>query len=134
MPEQMPTFKGIDRERLDQFSQFFKPTLPRGKDPWYNKIRQIMGKELSIANLEREDMISFIKASEAAQVFLLSGQSVTGRKIMTGMQVELKLTGSIDGRILDNIFSNKMQYEQTQHVHEHIEPAPKRSRWPGGKK
>lgn len=134
MPDQMPTFKGIDRERLDQYSRFLTPTLPEGDDPWYNKIRQLIGKELSIANLEREDMISFIKAVDAAQVFLLAGQSVTGRKIMTGIISELKLTGSIDGKIIDNIFSNKMEYEQTQHVHEHLEPAPKKSRWPGGKR
>jgi hypothetical protein len=128
MPD-IPTPQGIRKERLDQYSRFLGPTLPKGDDEWYNKIRQLMGKELSLAKLDKEDILSYLNSIQTAQVFLLHGQEVMGRRIMVDIVSELKLTGSIEGTIIENIFSNRIEYEQTQHVHEHLEPQPKKSFW-----
>lgn len=126
MPDQMPQPSVGYKERLTNVERFLGPTLPKGRDEWYDKIRPLMGKELSLGILDKSDVGSYLLEVQCARMFLLHGQEITGRGIMTDMISELKLSASIDGIMLDAIFREKIQYEQTQHVHEHVEPAPRR--------
>ena len=121
----------IDPKRLLHIERFLDATLPKGRDEWYEKIRPLMGKELSVGILEKTDVGSYLLTVQCARMFLLHGQEITGRGIMTDMIAELKLSASINGTMLENIFREKIQYEQTQHVHEHTEPPPKK-KWLGG--
>lgn len=132
MQDQMPQPSMGYKERLSTVERFLGPTLPKGRDEWYNKIRPLMGKELSLGILEKTDIGGYLLTVQCARMFLLHGQEITGRGIMTDMIAELKLSGSIDGTMVENIFREKIQYEQTQHVHEHTEPQP-RKKWIGGK-
>ena len=131
--EQMARQGEIDPKRLTNVERFLEATLPKGKDEWYDKIRPLMGKELSTGILEKTDVGSYLLTVQCARMFLLHGQEITGRGIMTDMISELKLSASIDGTMLENIFREKIQYEQTQHVHEHSEPPQKRG-FLGGRK
>ena len=133
MTNKLPQPQYMDKERLTNVERFLGPTLPKGRDDWYDKIRPLMGKELSTGILEKTDVMSYILQVQCARMFLLHGQEITGRSIMTDMIAELKLSASIDGAMLENIFREKIQYEQTQHVHEHSEPVPRKRFW-GGRK
>ena len=124
--DQMPQ-PSMDREkRLTHTERFLEPTVPKGRDEWYDKIKPLMGKELSLGILDKTDVGSNLITVQCARMFIRYGQEITGRGIMTDLIAEMKLSGSIDGTMLDAIFKEKIQYEQTQHVHEHTEPAPKR--------
>ena len=119
--EGMPRPNRMQKERLTNIERFLDATKPRGRDAWYDKIRPLMGKELSMGILDKTDIGSYLLEVQCARLFLLHGQEVTGRGIMTDLVAELKLSSSIDGTMLDAIFKEKIQYEQTQHVHEHTE-------------
>lgn len=122
----MPGPSGQYKPRLSTIERFLGPTLPKGRDEWYDKIRPLMGKELSLGILDKADVGSYLLEVQCARMFLLHGQEITGRGIMTDMIAELKLSASIDGIMLDAIFREKIQYEQTQHIHEHQEQMAKR--------
>jgi len=124
-PGRMPLWR--DKERLSTIERFLTPTLPKGRDEWYNKIRPIQGKELSLGILDKTDILSHLKQAQAARIFYRHGQEVGARGVMSDFVAELKLSGSIDGTTLSNIFRDKIEYEQTQHVHEHIDQPKKRS-------
>lgn len=124
--EQMQPSPQIDQERINQYTRILSGTIPKGEDDWYNKMRQLLGKELSLANLEKEDISSYLRRIQTAQTLVLHGYEIRGRRIMLELISELKLTGSVGGLILEHIFSNRVQYEQTQHIHEHSEQPQKR--------
>ena len=114
------------KERLTNVERFLGPTLPKGRDEYYNTIRPLMGKELSLGILDKTDVGSNLITVQCARMFIRYGQEITGRGIMTDLIAEMKFSGSIDGTMLDAIFKEKIQYEQTQHVHEHTEPTPRK--------
>lgn len=116
----------IQRKRLDQYKSFLSPTLADNQTEYYGNIRPLVGAELSVANIEREDTISYIRAEYIIQELFSNGQDDLALLLMTTMTAELKLTMSHDARVLDNIFSNKMEYSQTQNVHEYMHPAEKK--------
>ena len=123
MEQQMPQPR---EKRLAPIERFLEPTVPKGRDEWYDKIRPLMGKELSLGILDKTDIGGYLLEVQCARLFLLHGQEITGRGIMTDMIAELKLSASIGGVMLDAVFQEKIQYEQTQHVHEHTDLAPKK--------
>lgn len=106
-------------KRLDQFKRFFKPTLADNQEEFYGPIRPIIGSELSVANVEKEDMLSFIKMGYGIQEMFANGQDDLGLMLMTSMTGELKLSMSKDGLVVENIFSNKMEYTTTENVHQY---------------
>lgn len=126
MPEQLPGPSGQYTKRLTHVERFLEPTVPKGRDEWYDKIKPLMGKELSLGILDKTDIGSYLLEVQCARMFLLHGQEITGRGIMTDMIAELKLSASIEGAMLDAIFQEKIQYEQTQHIHEHPEQVRKK--------
>ena len=119
------------KERLSNIDRFLgvDSTLPKKRDDeWYDKIRPLMSKELSLGILDKTDIMSYLLTIQCARMFLLYGQEITGRGIMTDFIAELKLSSSIGGTMIDAIFKEKIQYEQRQDIHEHVEPAP-RKKW-----
>lgn len=125
----------LEKKRLDQYKSFLNPTLADNQDDFYGPIRPLIGPELSVANLEKEDILSYLLTVGCAQEMFANGQDDLGLFIMTNMTAELKLTMSRDGLVVENIFSNKMEYSQTQTLHEYQHPA-ERKKWSlfGGKK
>ena len=79
----------------------------------------LVGKELSIGNILREDMLGHIPMIICIQKLLSYGQIGLHRRFMVGFQSELKLTMSFDARFLDQIAGNKFEYSQEQHLYEH---------------
>lgn len=124
--DQMPGPSGY-KDRMINAERLLIPTLPEGRDEYYNKIRSLMGKELSLAILDKTDVGSNLITVQCARMMICYGQEQTGRGVMTDLLAELKLSSSIDGTMIDAIFKEKIQYEQTQHVHEHTEQPPKRN-------
>lgn len=116
----------MQRKRLDQYKSFLSPTLADNQTEYYGNIRPLVGAELSVANIEREDTISYIRAEYIIQELFSNGQDDLALLLMTTMTAELKLTMSHHARVLDNIFSNKMEYTQTQNVHEYQHPMEKK--------
>ena len=117
MPEKdMQRERGRRKNELDQYSKFLE----------YNSIKPLMSKELSLGIIQREDLPSFLRTVVCARTLMKHGCLSLGRSVMTDLLAELKLTASIDGTLLDNIFHDKIQYDQTQHVYEHLEPEPRR--------
>lgn len=117
-PEKMHEI-AMEKKRLDQYKSFLNPTLADDQNEYYGPIRPLIGPELSVANLEREDMLSYLKTEYAVQEMFANGQDDLGLLMMTTMTAELKLSMSRDGLVIDNIFSNKMEYTQTQNLHEY---------------
>lgn len=111
--------ENFQKKRLDQYKNFLNPTLADDQTEYYGPIRPLIGPELSVANIEREDTGSFLKAEYVVQEMFANGQDDIALLLMTTMTAELKLTMSRDGMVLDNIFSNKMEYSQNQNVHEY---------------
>lgn len=126
-PERMYE-SAIQKKRLDQYKSFLDPTLADDQIEYYGPIRPLIGPELSVANIEREDTLSFLKTEYTTQEMFANGQDDLGLLLMTTMTAELKLTMSRDGLVVDNIFSNKMEYTQTQNVHEYQHMAERKRR------
>jgi hypothetical protein len=122
--EEIP--RTIQKKRLDQYKSFFMPTLAEDQDEFYALLRPSLGYELSTAYIDKEDMPSYILQVRTAQEMLDNGQIGLVLYIQTTMTSELKLTDSIDGRVVDNIFSNKMEYTQTQTLHEYQHQIPRK--------
>lgn len=125
----------LEKKRLDQYKSFLNPTMADDQDDFYGPIRPLIGPELSVANLEREDILSYLLTVSCAQEMFANGQDDLGLFIMTNMTAELKLSMSRDGLVVENIFSNKMEYSQTQTLHEYQHPAEKKRKglFGGGK-
>jgi len=116
----LPERRGFDQRRLTIADKFLQPTIPQGNDEYYNLIRQTIGKELSVANLQREDISSYIKCVGCAQTFLIKGQNMRARFLMNMMVSELKLSMSIDAEFSHLLFKDTLEYTQTQNVHEYM--------------
>ena len=110
------------KKRLDQYKNFLSPTLADDQDEYSGPIRPLIGPELSVAQLEREDLLSYLLQVKTAQEMFANGQDDLGLLVMTTMTSELKLSMSRDGLVVDNIFSNRMEYSQTQTLHEYQHP------------
>lgn len=121
----------IEKKRLDQYKNFLDPTLADDQVEYYGPIRPLIGPELSVANLEREDILSYLRQEYTIQELFANGQDDLGLLMMTTMTAELKLSMSKDGMVVENIFSNKMEYSQTQTLHEYQHPAEKKRRFFG---
>ena len=124
---------GDNKARLTDIERFLDSTKPKQADSWFDGIRPLWGKELSLGILDKNDIYSYLLTIETAMNFLSYNIERTGRKIMVKLIAELKLSGSIDGTMIENIFREKIQYEQTQNIHEHTTPQPKKRFW-GGRK
>ena len=110
----------INKQRLDQFSRFVNPTISKGNEEYANRIRPTIGKELSTSFIQREDMSGLMRMGYVAEVFTLKGQNKTAQIIMNWMLRELEGSRSIEGWFGEEIMSgNKMEYTQTQNVHEY---------------
>ena len=135
MPEQMtPSSSQIaQRQNIDQYSRFLKPTIPAGQLDYYNPRMPLVSKELSIGNIQREDMIAYLDTEQAILEFLEEGQIGLARFMMTTFQSELKLSMSFDGLFMEYIATNKFEYTQTQHLHEHQDRPKKGFLGIGGK-
>lgn len=118
-PNDLSDGRVVVKQNIDQYSRFLKPTIPDGQLGYYNPMMPLVGKELSIGNIFREDMLGHIPMITCIQKLLSYGQIGLHRRFMVGFQSELKLTMSFDGRFMEQISSNKFEYSQEQHVYEH---------------
>lgn len=124
--EHMPGPTSQGRERLTNVERFLDSTKPVKADAWFDEIRPLWGKELSMGILDKNDIWSYLLTIDVAMSLLSHNIERTGRKVMVKFISELKLSGSINGTMIDNIFREKIQYEQTQNIHEHSQQQPKR--------
>jgi len=115
-----------DKQSMDQYSRFLEPTAPKGQTEWFEQRKMLVGKECSVANIEREDMIGYLDLEEAILEFLEEGQIATAKFMLIKFQAELKLTMSFEGRFMDQITTNKFDYTQKQDVTEHVMPMKKK--------
>lgn len=114
------------KQNIDQFSRFLEPTIPPGQLEYYNPRKPLIGKEPSIGNIERTDMIAYIDVEQAILEFLEEGQVGLARFMMTIFQSELKLSMSFEGRFMEYIATNKFEYVQKQDITEHIDQPKKK--------
>ena len=128
------TTPDLSKQSIDQYSRFLEPTIPRGQSEYYNERKPLISKELSVGNIEREDMISYLDMEQAILEFLEEGQIGLARFLMTTFQSELKLSMSFGGRFMEQITTSKFEYTQKQDIHEHVEPVPRKGLIFGRKK
>ena len=121
------------KKEIDQYRQFLKPSLADDQDEFYGPIRPLIGPELSVAYLDKEDILSYVLTVKCIQEFFANGIDAIGMEEMTTMTAELKLSMSQDGKVLDNIFSNRIEYSQTQTLHEY-QHLPEKKGLLGGRK
>ena len=119
----------VNRQSIDQYSKFLEPTVPKGQEEFYNIIKALIGKENSVGNIERTDMIGFFDMDDAIIILLCSGQIQWARHLMVRHQAEFKRSMSFDGRFMDQITTSKFEYTQRQDIHEHMEPVKRKSMW-----
>jgi len=117
--------RGTGKKRLDIYKDFLTPTTADNRDDYYGPIRPTIGPELSVANIERQDVMSYIKTINCIQEMYANGQEDIALLQMTTMTAECKLSMSIDGLVVENIFSNKIEYAQKQELHEYQHPVKK---------
>lgn len=116
------------KQNIDQYSRFLKPTIPEGQLNYYNPRLPLVSKEVSVGNIQREDMLGHVTMVNGINQLMEYGQIGLARHFMTAFQSEIKLTMSFEGKLLSQIGSNKFEYTQEQHVHEHREPEPQARR------
>ena len=116
------------KQNIDQYSRFLKATIPDGQLDYYNPVMPLVGKELSVGNIYREDMLGYLPMVTCIQKLLSYGQIGLHRRYMVGFQAELKLTMSFDGKFMEQIASNKFEYTQEQHLYEHGLEEPKKKK------
>jgi len=114
------------RRSIDQYSRFLEPTIPKGQENYYNPRKPLIGKELSIGNIERTDMVGNLDMYDAILEFLEEGQIGAARFLLTRFQGELKLTMSFEGLFMEYIGTSKFEYKQTQDITEHLPQQRKR--------
>ena len=81
----------------------------------------LISKGISIANIKREDMNSYIAIENVILEALSEGQIGIARFWMTRWMTELGLTMSFEGLFMDLIATNKFQYTQKQDLYEHVD-------------
>lgn len=116
----------LSKHSIDQYSRFLEPTIPSGQKGYYNEIKPLISKELSVANIQRTDMIGFFDTEDAILEFFIEGQIGLGRFLMTRWQTELKLSMSFDARFMEQITTSKFEYTQKQDIHEHMDVPQKK--------
>jgi len=114
------------KKSIDQYTRFLEPTIPNGQENYYNPRKPLISKELSVGNIERTDMISYLSMEEAILEFLEEGQIGLARFLMTTFQSELKLSMSFDGLFMEYIGTSKFEYKQSQDITEHVIPQKKK--------
>lgn len=123
----------LSKQSIDQYSRFLEPTIPKGQLDYYNDRKPLISKELSVGNIERTDMVSYLDMEDAILEFLEEGQIGCARFLMTRFQSELKLSMSFDANFMKQITTSKFEYTQKQDIHEHME-TPKKMGIFGGKR
>jgi hypothetical protein len=120
--------KTIDKQRLDQISRFLQPTIPKGEEERYRILKPLIGKEMSMGNIMRDDMNANDYMNYGIQELFLFGQEDLGFTFLTNFLAEFKMTMSIDAIMIESLTKSKMEYAQTYtvHEHQHNEPGPRR--------
>jgi len=121
LPEHITT-----KQSIDQYSLFLEPRLPVNQKEYFEKLMPLISKAISIANIDRGDMNSYIAVENVILEALSEGQIGIARFWMTRWMTELGLTMSFDGQFMDLIATNKFQYTQKQDLYEHIDQPRKR--------
>ena len=124
-PEHMAVNRYTKRE-IDQYRSFLLPSTADDQDDYYKPIRPTIGPELSVANLEKEDGTSYRSTILFILMAFNYGLDDLAMRVMTIMTAELKMSMSFQARVLDHIFSNKIEYTQKQEVHDyqHLDRRP----------
>lgn len=116
LPQQITT-----KQNIDQYSRFLEQRLPKGQENYYENRMPLISKGISVANIEREDMPSYLAVENLILEALCEGQIGLARDGMTKWMTELGLTMSFKGLFMDLIATNKFQYTQKQDMYEHVE-------------
>jgi len=115
-----------DRSRLNGVDKLLDATLPNSSAEFYDLVRQTFGKEFSLGNIERTDVLSFVKGSQLAHMLILHGQNVLARTVMDSMITEMKTSMSIDGGFVSALMRDTVDYNQNQYIHEYNHENEKR--------
>lgn len=116
------------KQNIDQYSRFLKATIPEGQLSYYNPFMPLVGKELSVGNIERTDMLGHLPMAKCIIKLLYWGQIAQSRNMMILFQSEFKMTMSFDARFLDTINKQQFEYSQEQHVYEHQLPEERKKK------
>ena len=116
-------------DKLDNVSLFLEPTRIEGQYDYDNQRRPLVGKELSVAVITRDDIEGNMESVYTALEMLDEGQMSLGFFIMKVMQSEFKMSMSIDGEFMKNITKTEMSHTYTQHVYSHDGKPPAKKGW-----
>ena len=113
-------------DRFNNIEMFLAATKPDGYNEYYNPRSPLLGKEISVGNIEREDMLANDYMCWAILEFFMEGQVDFAWDSQTLYQNDWKASMSIDAKLLERLTSQEVKYDQTQHVYEHVEQPKKK--------
>jgi hypothetical protein len=116
--ERRPDVTGIG-DRISDLTLLLKATRPRGYDDYYNSRSPLLGKEVSLGVLDKEDMLANDLMVWAILEYFCEGQIDLAWDLMTWYQNDIKASMSIDAKLLEKITSSEIKYSTTQTLHEY---------------
>ena len=106
-------------DRFANIDMFLQPTMPQGYEEYYNPRSPLIGKELSVGYVTREDMYGNDEMVWAILDLFTEGQIDFAWDYMTWYQNDWKASMSIDAQLLKRLTEQEVKYDQTQHIYEH---------------
>ena len=107
------------KREIDSYKQFLKPTIADNQEEYYGPIRPTIGPELSVSNIDKSDIVAYRYTILFIYEALGGGFDLLAMEEMSYFTADLKLNMSVEGTVLKYIFSNIIEYKQTQNIHEY---------------
>lgn len=124
----------MEENRIDNVKAFLEPTTPVNFNEYYNRRKQLLGAEFSVAVFHPED---FYAIQETVRVIL---RLYRGGRYNLALDLSVLLMNYVtstkgeDGRFMENAMKHKIEYTQSQHLYQHLEKLAKRGLILGRKK
>lgn len=115
---------------INALEMFLRATTPLGYEEYYNPRSPLLGKELSVGYVSREDMLGNDVMVWSILEYFYEGQLDFAWDRMTWYQNDWKASMSIEAKLLDKLTSQEVRYTTQEHVYQH-EVKPKKKGWFG---
>jgi len=109
-------------DKISDLTLLLRATRPSGYEEYYNTREPLLGKELSLGVIEREDMLANDMMCWCILEMFYEGQIDLAWDLMTWYQNDWKASMSIDGALLERLTSQEIKYTTKQDVHEYQHP------------
>jgi len=115
-------------ETLSNLEKLLDPTLPKGDEftDYINLRRMVLGKELYLGYIERNDLLALDLVVQAIQENFNHGQIAMALDWEVQYLNNLRTSPSVDGNFIKRITSQEFKYTQDQKITEVQQPAKRK--------